>query len=47
MTNQKTPERISDEMLDQTTGNVDATEFLQSGTIETLIYDDSEAIHRL
>ena len=33
MTNQKTPERISDEMLDQLIGDADATELFQSGEL--------------
>lgn len=46
MTDQKTPACISDEMLDQLIGAANATESFQSGTIETLIYDDSEVTHR-
>ena len=33
MTDQKTPERISDEMLDQLIGDADATELFQSGEL--------------
>lgn len=33
MTNQKTPERISDEMLDQLIGDADTTELFQSGEL--------------